>query len=237
MNTGASIAIARLRAVASPVRAKANRWFFKTGPGEYGEGDRFFGVTVPQVRSILKGCRSMPLSEIRKLLTSQIHEVRLLGVLILVDQFRRAQDRETRGILHRFYLRHSKRVNNWDLVDASAGYLIGAYLDGKGEGVLKRLAGSSNVWERRMAMLATFHDIICGRPERAFRMAERLLRDPHDLIHKVVGWMLREAGKRGAQRQLERFLRRHASRMPRTMLRYAIERLPESKRRVYLQWK
>lgn len=225
---------AQLTKLASPERAKANAWFFKTGPGEYGEGDQFIGVTVPHLRKLSKDFSTLPLPDVEQLLTSPIHEERLLSLMILVLQYKKADDRIKKA-LYDFYLSHTKFINNWDLVDSSAGYIIGPYLDGKGLQVLTKLAKSKNMWERRIAMIATSYYIGKGRSDEALEIANLLVHDKHDLIHKAVGWMLREVGKRCSMSEEEAFLKSHYKTMPRTMLRYAIERFPESKRKFYMK--
>lgn len=226
-----------LRTYTSPIRAEISQRFFKTGVGEYGEGDQFLGVTVPQTRKVARAYREMSLKEIRVLVKSAVHEDRLLGLLILVGQFQRAKIREERKKILDVYLllAHQGYVNNWDLVDTSAYHIVGAYVYEEPSNLLEKLAGSKNLWERRIAIVATFYSICQGQSEPTFRMAKLLLADSHDLIHKAVGWMLREAGKRCSEKELEGFLNVHYQRMPRTMLRYAIERLPEVRRRAYLK--
>lgn len=221
-----------IRKVATPERAASNRWFFKTAPGEYGHGDRFLGVTVPQLRTLAREYRDMPLKYVVMLLRSPWHEERLLALLILVDQYVRG-DVRARQEIHRIYLSNTRSINNWDLVDSSAAQIVGAHLDPRDRRVLRTLARSNSVWERRIAMIATYHYIRKRDFKDALAIAALLRRDEHDLIHKAVGWMLREIGKRdrGAE---ERFLRKHARRMPRTMLRYAIEKFPPPLRRKYL---
>ena len=221
-----------LRAVSSARRAAANRWFFKTGTGDYGEGDRFLGVAVPDLRRIARANENLPLNDVLRLLRSKWHEERLLALLILVRQYARA-DEGGRRVIHRLYLRNTRWINSWDLVDTSAAQIVGAHL-GKGERtVLRRLARSKSVWERRIAMIATSHYIRNGDFADALAIAGMLVEDEHDLIQKAVGWMLREVGNRDRQAE-ERFLRRHARTMPRTMLRYAIEKFPDRLRRKYL---
>jgi 3-methyladenine DNA glycosylase AlkD len=221
-----------IRMLARPERAKSNKSFFKTGRGEYGEGDRFFGVTVPQLRTLAREYRDMPLKYVAALLRSAWHEERLLALLILVRQYVRA-DVRTRRTIHQLYLRNTTSINNWDLVDSSAAQIVGAHLDVRNRGLLRRLARSPSVWERRIAIIATYHYIRQKDFTDALAVAALLRRDEHDLIHKAVGWMLREIGKRD-RRAEERFLRQHARTMPRTMLRYAIERFPQPLRRKYL---
>ncbi len=225
-----------LRTFASPIRAEISQRFFKTGVGEYGEGDQFLGVTVPQTRKVARAYRDMSLKEIQVLVKSAVHEDRLLGLLILVGQFQRAKIREERKKILDVYLSltHQGYVNNWDLVDTSAYHIVGAYVYEEPSNLLEKLAGSKNLWERRIAIVATFYSICQGESEMTFRIAKLLLTDSHDLIHKAVGWMLREAGKRCSEKELEGFLKTYYQRMPRTMLRYAIERLPEGRRRAYL---
>lgn len=224
-----------LRALANPADAVFLQRFFRTGPGEYGAGDRFLGIRVPATRRLARQYRLLPRADVDRLLASPWHEARLLALLLLVAQYRRA-DADGRAAIHRLYLAHTHRVNNWDLVDLSAEHLVGAHLaaTGAGTALLERLARSDMLWERRIAMLATFHTIKRGDFEPALRIAGLLLNDPHDLIHKAVGWMLREVGNRDRARA-EAFLRPHYRQMPRTMLRYAIERFPEPLRQAYLR--
>ncbi|HEX6976352.1 MAG TPA: DNA alkylation repair protein [Vicinamibacterales bacterium] len=222
-----------LHSLADERRAHVSRLFFKTGPGQYGEGDVFIGATVPQVRSVARAHRGTPLATVLHLLESRIHEDRLLALLMLVDTFQRG-DTRTRREVHEAYLARTACINNWDLVDTSAAAIVGGYLDGRGMRLLTRLAKSSSLWERRIAIIATFHDIRQGRPEPTFRIADILMDDGHDLIHKAVGWMLREAGKRDVA-ALRAFLSTRHNRMPRAMLRYAIERFPEHERKKYLR--
>jgi len=222
----------RLKALADPKRAEASAWFFRTGPGQYGEGDRFLGLDVPTMRRQATAFEDLPLSEIRKLLASPWHEERLVALLVLVRRYARGGGGERERIF-RFYLRHARRVNNWDLVDASAPYIVGAHLGRRGVSLLRRLARSSNLWERRIAIVSTAAFIRRGHLDATFDIARRLLKEPYDLIHKAAGWMLREAGKRDPD-ALRDFLSRHAVEMPRTMLRYSIERFPGPERRRWL---
>ena len=184
-----------LKKAARPERAASHQWFFKTGPGEYGAGDRFLGVTVPQLRTIAREYRDMPLKYVVTLLQSPWHEERLLALLILVGQYDRA-DTRTRQTIHQLYLRNTRSINNWDLVDSSAAQIVGAHLETGDRRVLRRLARSRSVWERRIAMIATYHYIRQRDFKDALTIAGLLRRDEHDLIHKAVGWMLREIGKR-----------------------------------------
>lgn len=222
-----------LKRLADPRRAKLHRRFFKTGAGEYGAGDRFLGIAVPSLRTLAKQYCDLPLRDVDSLLHSRWHEQRLLALLLWVDRYRRG-DAAERQRIHRKYLRSVRYINNWDLVDVSAEQIVGGFLADKDKRILLRLARSANLWERRIAVLATFHFIRRGRFTEILKIATALLHDEHDLIHKAVGWMLREVGKRDRP-CLERFLTRHQDRMPRTMLRYAIEHLPVPRRRRYLQ--
>ncbi len=188
---------ADVSAVATPERAKTNAWFFKTGPGQYGEGDQFAGLTLPQIRGLVKKYRELPLEDVETLLHSPVHEERSIAVLLLVDRYKaRKTDEAARERIYNLYLANSAYVNNWDLVDASAEHIVGPWLQDKPRDVLLRLAASELVWDRRIAMLATFHYIKQGDSADALRVAEALLGDKHDLIHKAVGWMLREVDKR-----------------------------------------
>jgi 3-methyladenine DNA glycosylase AlkD len=221
-----------IRKVSTRARAKISKSFFKTGRGEYGEGDRFLGTTVPDLRKLSVKYQDLPASDLVPLLKSRWHEERLLALIILVRQYERA-DPAAQNTIYKLYLAHTRYINNWDLVDSSADAIVGAHLYERDRALLHKLAQSRSVWERRIAMLASFHYIKKGEYEDALTIAELLLRDEHDLIHKAVGWMLREIGKRD-QAVEERFLKTHAARMPRTMLRYAVERFPEPLRRRYL---
>lgn len=207
--------------------------FFKTGPGEYAAGDRFRGIRVPVLRGLAGKYQDVSLAEAGRLLQSAFHEDRLLALLILIRHYYRG-GQAVRDKIHRFYLEHSRFVNNWDLVDASAPHLVGHYLVGRPKDTLTRLAASGNLWERRMAIIATFPFIKQNDFDETLRIARVLLGDPEDLIHKAVGWLLREVEKRETT-VAEAFLRTHYRNMPRTMLRYAIERMPEARRQAYLK--
>ena len=223
-----------LQSMADPDKGAILQRFFKTGPGQYGEGDIFIGVMVPQSRQVAKKFSQLSLGEIRTLLYSGIHEERLVALLILARRYSASSSREKEEIV-KFYLDNIKQVNNWDLVDLSAPNILGAHLvDRDRRRLLYRFAGSDNVWERRIAIVATHYFIRNGDFSDTLKIAAMLLQDRHDLIHKAAGWMLREVGKRDAAAE-EAFLEEHYSAMPRTMLRYAIERLPESKRRRYMK--
>ena len=223
----------QLKKLANPQKAIGVARFFKTGKGEYGEGDIFLGITVPQIRIVAKQCKDLSLKEIQKLLQSKIHEERLLALIILVNQFKKADEDKQKQIFD-LYLSNTKYINNWDLVDVSAEYIIGGYLINRSKTILKTLAQSKLLWERRIAIMATFQFIKQKQHEHTFIIAKILLKDEHDLIHKAVGWMLREVGKRISESIEETFLQQHHQQMPRTMLRYAIERFKEKKRKKYL---
>src|SRR5688572_774494 len=223
-----------LQNLADPDKAAILQRFFKTGLGQYCEGDIFIGVMVPQSRQIAKNFSQLPLGEVRTLLYSRIHEERLVALLILARRYGSASSCMEKEEIVKFYLNHIKQVNNWDLVDLSAPNILGAHLvDSRDRRrLLYRLARSENLWERRIAIVATHHFIRNGDFSDTLKIAEMLLQDRHDLMHKAAGWMLREVGKRDAAAE-EAFLEKHFSVIPRTMLRYAIERLPENKRRRY----
>ena len=218
---------------ANPIKASILQRFFKTGKGQYGEGDIFLGITVPVSRKFAKKYKDLTESEIKTLLKSKIHEERLIAVLILVHNFENG-DEHTKKKIFEYYLENTKHINNWDLVDLSAGKIIGAYLLKKPNGILQKLAKSQILWERRIAIIATFNFIKNGQSKDTFNIAKILLNDKHDLIHKAVGWMLREVGKRVSMEQEVDFLDKYAYKMPRTMLRYAIERMSGPNREKYL---
>jgi 3-methyladenine DNA glycosylase AlkD len=222
----------RLVAAARPSRGRALERFFKTAPGEYGEGDRFLGWTVPEVRRVAREYRDLPLGEIERLLESPWHEVRLLALIILVGRYERSAPADQRQIV-RLYLRRTDRINNWDLVDVSAARILGAHLLTRSRSVIQRLARSPRLWERRIAVVATHSFIRNGQYRDTLALGARLSNDPEDLLHKAIGWMLREVGKKD-EAVLRRFLDRRAGLLPRTSLRYAIERLPAAARRRYL---
>jgi 3-methyladenine DNA glycosylase AlkD len=223
----------RLVRTGDPDLASFQQRFFKTGSGEYGEGDVFLGIKVPVLRRIAREYRSLPLQECERLLDSPYHEVRLVALVILVEVYRRT-DELTRQSIHDLYLSRTDRVNGWDLVDTSAAWLVGQHLFDKNRSILIRLARSPSLWERRIAIIATHYFIRKGDFSDTFRISDLLMRDRHDLIHKAVGWMLREVGKRDLDAERE-FLRDRYRRMPRTMLRYAIEKFPEDERKRYLR--
>jgi len=233
----ASLALADLRAFTKKGRISDLARFYKTGPGEYAEGDLFLGGTVPQTRSVAKKYQNLELKELEKLFNSPFHEARLCAAIILNHQFEKSKQPQDRKKLFEFYLKQVKanHVNNWDLVDVSAPRM-GAYLTEVEDPMrlLLKLSKSKSLWERRVSMILTFALIRAGDLEPTIIIAESLLKDEQDLIHKASGWMLRELGKRDVM-MLRRFLSEHAHEMPRTMLRYAIEKLPERERKQWLQ--
>ena len=211
--------------------------FFKTGPGQYGEGDVFIGVMVPQVRQVAnRFYQQINLTEIKKLLNNKVHEVRLLGLLILVRQYGHAKEEKAKKIIFDFYIKNLAKINNWDLVDLTAPKIVGEYLNDKSKAVLYKLAQSKNLWARRVSVLACFAFIKNQQFADILKMAKIHLGDKHDLMHKAVGWMLREVGKHD-EKTLLNFLETNVDVMPRTMLRYAIERLPELAKKRYLSIK
>ena len=224
-----------LKSKANSEKAKILSGFFKTGKGEYGEGDVFLGVVVPELRKIAKKYSGIDSMEVGELLNSKIHEERLCALFILIGHYKKA-DLEQREKIVRFYLANTKNINNWDLVDLSAPNILGDYLLDKDRVVLYRLVKSENLWERRIAVLLTFTFIREGQFKDSLRIFAILLKDKHDLIHKAVGWMLREIGKRDVN-VLRAFLNKHYKEMPRTMLRYAIEKLDEKERKGFLERK
>lgn len=207
--------------------------FFKTEKGQYGYGDIFAGISVPQCRTIAKKYKDLSLSNIQKLLTSKIHEERLIALFILVHQYKKAPEKKKKTI-YDFYLKNTKYINNWDLVDSSADKIVGEYLVDKPKDMLYTLAKSEDLWEKRIAIIATYAFIRKGEHKETFKIAEMLLYDKHDLIHKAVGWMLREVGKRCSREVLIVFLAKHYKSMPRTALRYSIEHFPQDSRKKYL---
>ncbi|MET8118397.1 DNA alkylation repair protein [Micromonospora sp. NPDC005189] len=222
-----------LASLADPRRAEASSRFLQMTPGGYGEGDRAIGVSVPEQRRVAaRYWRDLSLAETTKLLSSGVHEERLTSLFILVRKFTTG-DEDERGQIFSTILANTGRINNWDLVDSSAPYIVGPWLMDKDRSVLDRLAGSSLVWDRRIAIMATFAFIKAGDFQWTFRLGERLLRDPHDLVRKAVGWMLREVGNRDRAAE-EEFLAGRYRVMPRVMLRYAIEKFEPQRRREYL---
>lgn len=224
-----------LRALADPERARHSQGFFKTGAGQYGEGDQFIGVRVPEQRKIARQFRGLPLDQISKLLKSAVHEDRLTALLLLIDAYERAEgDPEQQRRIVDAYLGHLRYVNNWDLVDTSAPKIWGSWLWSRDRAPLFEQIRSKRLWTRRVAMLASLEFIRHGEAEDALALSELCLADPEDLMHKASGWMLREVGERVGLVPLRRFLRKHSRTMPRTMLRYAIEKLPKPERERWL---
>lgn len=235
MTTTATDLVAALRKAGDPKIASHSQRFFKTGKGEYGEGDVFLGIRVPALRALAaSSSSSVTPREVAKLIRSKFHEARLLAVIIWTLQYKKGDETRRRQVFD-MYLRNTKHINNWDIVDASAHKIVGPRLHTSREAVqtVKRLARSSDLWERRIAMMSTYHEIKNDRFDLSLVLAKRLLHDEHDLIHRIVGWMLREIGKRDLR--VERaFLDEHVQDMPRTMLRYAIEKFSKKDRRHYL---
>ena len=225
----------RLEALGDPEKAAHAQRFFKTGPGQYGEGDVFRGIRVPVLRTLAKDYQTLSLDETVTLLHTPIHEDRLLALLILVRAFAKG-DPSLKKTIYELYLNNTKWINNWDPVDVTAPHIVGKFLMDRSRKPLRRLACSSSLWERRIAIVTTFEFIRHHQFEDTLAIAEILLRDDEDLIHKAVGWMLREVGKRNLDAE-EGFLQQHYQAMPRTMLRYAIEKFPEPRRQRYLKGK
>jgi 3-methyladenine DNA glycosylase AlkD len=222
--------------LADAERAKSSAWFFKTGKGQYGEGDQFLGITVPLQRKLARRFFHLRLSDLARLLRSPIHEHRFTAAEILVAQYESAKSDADTEEIFRFYIRSAKRFNNWDLVDTSCRYVVGEHLRGRPRDLLDRLASSKNIWERRMAIVSTFAFLKDGETNDTFRIARLLLSDKHDLIHKAVGWLLRESGV-VSRPKLLRFLEQNYVQIPRTALRYAIEHFPAEQRRMILAGK
>ena len=226
--------MSRLRDLSDSGIAMHSQRFFKTGKGEYGEGDRFLGIRVPTIRKCVKEYRDISLDDTRTLLKSPYHEKRLLALLILVAKYSATKIKNERAAIYRLYLNQKEFINNWDLVDCSAEHIVGVHLYPRDRKPIYRLVGSKSLWDRRIGVMATFYFIKGKDFSDTLTIAESLLHDKEDLIHKAVGWMLREVGKR-CMRAEEGFLVKHYKEMPRTMLRYAIEKLPESDRQAYLR--
>jgi 3-methyladenine DNA glycosylase AlkD len=226
---------ADIRSLASVERAEVSRRFFKTGPGQYSEGDKFLGLTVPEMRKLARKYRSLTDEDALELLDSPWHEERLVALILLVGSYERG-DQVRRDGIHRAYLANARHINNWDLVDSSAAQIVGQHLRATDLALLEKLARSKNLWERRIAIVSTLAFIRQDEFRPTLKISTMLLGDEHDLIHKAVGWMLREAGKRD-RTVLDAFLKKHYRDMPRTMLRYAIERHPEALRKKYLAGK
>jgi len=218
--------------LSNPAKAKLLASFFKTKKGEYGEGDVFLGIVVPKQRELVKKYQTLSLSDLQDLLRNTIHEYRLTALFILVFQYKKADKNQKQKIVN-FYLKNTKNINNWDLVDLSAHYILGDFLLEKDKSILYQLVKSKNLWERRISIMSTFAFIKKDSFGDTLKISELLLNDQHDLIHKAVGWMLREIGKRDLKIE-ESFLMKYYQKMPRTMLRYAIEKFEEKKRKFYL---
>lgn len=228
--------LSELKNAADPVKAKNLQWFFKTGKGEYGEGDEFLGLAVPRLRQIAKKYQDLGLVDLQKLLDSKVHEHRLSALMILrfkYSTYAKASTDKQKSIV-KFYLKNTKKINNWDLVDLSCHYILGNYLLGRDRKILYKLARSKNLWEKRIAIITTFAFIHEKQFKDSLKISEILLNDGHDLIHKAVGWTLREIGKKDKKTELD-FLNKHYKTMPRTMLRYAIEKFTDSERKFYLK--
>ena len=224
-----------LKSLADPVIAEHSQRFFKTGKGEYGYGDKFLGIRVPVLRKLVKTYLGIELKQVQSLLKSTYHEERLLALLLLIAKFERGNKKQQTTI-YKLYLSNTAFINNWDLVDCSAHKIVGPYLHDKNRQILYKLCKSKNLWERRISIMSTYFFIKHDEFEDTLKLSELLLEDKHDLIHKAVGWMLREIGNR--DRETEKvFLKTHYKNMPRTMLRYAIEKFPEIERKAYLSGK
>lgn len=226
--------IADLKKLKDPKKSEHDSRYFKTGKGEYGEGDIFWGISTPQLMSVVKKYFQLPFEEIAELLSSKVHPVRSAGVAILVNRYQKTKNPSEKKEIAEFYMNNRKGINNWDLVDISAPKILGDYFFDKDKSILYRFAKSENLWERRIAIMTTFGFIYKNQFSDTLQIAEILLNDEEDLIHKAVGWMLREVGKRDLKTE-EKFLDKYYKKMPRTMLRYAIEKFPEDKRRRYLE--
>ena len=222
-----------LQNLANPEQAETLQRFFKTGEGDYGEGDVFLGIKVPVQRKIAKKYFGLSLPKIKELLNSEVHDHRSVALFILTDKYKKSQE-ENKANIFNFYLSNTKNINNWDLVDSSAWHIVGDFLSDKKKNILYELVQSENLWDKRIAIVCTFAFIKKHEFKDALAISELLLKDEHDLIHKSVGWMLREVGKRN-QEILEGFLKEHYKNMPRTTLRYAIEKFDEGKRKSYLR--
>jgi 3-methyladenine DNA glycosylase AlkD len=235
MNPASTKIKEELSSVADRKYAETAAYFFKTGPGQYGEGDQFIGVRVPAIRSIVrKYCAEATMQDVSVLLASPIHEERMAAVLLLVARYTSpTADEKTKKEIYSYYMKNAERMNNWDLVDLSAPRIAGEYLLDKDRSILYKLVVSKNLWKRRIAIITTHGFIRRGDFKETFKLADMLLNDTHDLMHKAAGWMLREAGKKNMQ-ALEKYLKDRCKKMPRTMLRYAIEKFPENKRKKYL---
>lgn len=234
IDTTAQTVKAALAAHQNPEKARHMQRFFKTGPGQYGEGDLFWGIATPTLRAVARQHAGLPLPEIHTLLQSPIHEQRATALIILTHRYRKAKDAAARDEIAAFYLAHTPHINNWDLVDISCPLILGTHLLTRDRSILHRLIESPDLWEQRIALISTLTFIRNNQPEETFLLVEKILSHPHDLIHKAAGWMLRETGKLNRPLLLA-FLDRHHAAMPRTMLRYAIEHLPPNQRAHYME--
>jgi len=232
MNVSLKDVKAQMQELSNPKIAEHSLRFFKTGPGEYGEGDIFLGIRAPVMRKVARKFKELPFEQVLKLLKSQFHEERLLALFMLVAGFKKG-DEEQQKKIYEAYLSHTDFINNWDLVDSSAHQIVGGYLFERDRKPLYKLAKSKSLWERRISIIATYHFIKRDDFEDTIKLSDILLADKEDLMHKAVGWMLREIGNRALEVE-EKFLRKHYKKMPRTMLRYAIEKFEEKKRKSYL---
>ena len=231
----AAFVLSELQSMANPEKAAFLQRFFKTGPGQYAEGDVFLGLIAPLTRSIAKANKQTPLAELQVLMESEYHEARLCALLIVVEQFKKASE-AVRKQLYDFYLSNASRINNWDLVDVTCPHVVGAYLLDKDRSRLYELAESDNLWEQRIAMVSTVAFIRNREYTDTLALAEKFMMHKHDLMHKAIGWMLREVGKKDRE-TLSEFLEEYATRLPRTALRYAIEHYPEDQRQYFLKKK
>ena len=222
-----------MKKLANKNKAKVMSGFFKTKKGQYGEGDIFLGITVPDQRRVAKRYKESSFDDVKKLLENKIHEYRLTGLLILAEKFNESDDLQRKKIID-LYLGNIKHVNNWDLVDLSADKILGAYLQDKDKSILKKMAVSKSLWERRIAIVSTFAFIKQKRFDDTLKISKLLISDKEDLIHKAVGWMLREIGKRNKKKEIS-FLKKYYKKMPRTMLRYSIERFSESEKKFFME--
>ncbi len=223
-----------LRKLANKKIAEQSAYFFKTGEGEYGHGDVFLGVRAPVIRELAKVNTDINLLDVKKLIKSKYHEERLLGLIILTGKYKESLDSKEQGRVYKVYLSSFKYINSWDLVDVTCPHIIGKHLMNRDRSVLYKWAKSDHLWTRRIAMVTNWWFVRNGDLKDVFKIAKVLLKDEHDLIHKAVGWMLREAGKKDLKK-LEAFLKKHYQTMPRTMLRYSIEKFPEARRKMYLK--
>jgi len=232
----AEFILSELFSVANPEKAKFLQGFFKTGKGQYAEGDVLLGIVVPQIRDIVKTNKSLLFPEIQKLLDSEYHEARLAGLLFLVQQFKKAKKEDEKEEIFNFYLKNARRANNWDLVDVTCRDVVGVFLLDKDRSILYELAESDNLWEQRIAIVSTWTFIKHKQYDDTFALSEKLMNHKHDLMHKAIGWMLREVGKKDRE-ALTDFLETYATQLPRTSLRYAIEHYPDDRRQYFLKKK